>query len=100
MKSFHPVFTMKLETSIIFAVAAFGSAAIIQSRQNWPDGFLAYLPMIEKVAAPMKPSKIINSQARIGAHATRKQFLFGPFHLPPAKVFPASGIIRLLSEHF
>jgi hypothetical protein len=77
---------MKFETSVILALAALSAAATIQPRQNWPDGFLSYVPMIEKVAKPMKPAKVVDAQARIRAHATRKKFRFGPFNLPPPKV--------------
>jgi hypothetical protein len=77
---------MRLDAAIVLALAAVGSAATIQPRQNWPNGFLSYVPMIEKIATPMRPSKVINATARIRSHATRKQFRFGPFNLPPSKV--------------
>jgi hypothetical protein len=85
-QNLRPVTAMKLGTSILLALGAIGSAAILRPRQNWPDGFLNYVPMIEKVAPPMKPSKVVTVQARIRAHATRKQFRFGPFYLPAGKV--------------
>jgi hypothetical protein len=77
---------MMMGTPILFALAAGGFANTIQPRQNWPNGFLDYVPMIERFAKPMTPSKVIDVQPRIRAHASRKQFRFGPFTLPPAKV--------------
>jgi len=77
---------MRSETFTLFAFTAFATAATIQQRQNWPNGFLNYVPMIEKIATPMKPAKIVNVQPQIRSTATRKQLRFGPFNLPAAKV--------------
>jgi hypothetical protein len=77
---------MKFELAFFTSFVAFTSAGTILQRQNLPDGFLNYVPQIEKVAKPMVPSKIINAEPRIRSSATRKQIRFGPFTLPPTKV--------------
>jgi hypothetical protein len=86
---------MKVETLVLLALATGGSSATIQSRQNWPNGFLDYVPMIEKVAKPMTPSKVLDAEPRIRPNASRKKFRFGPFTLPPAKVGHAATRIYI-----